>query len=55
MKFKEMTLKQAYEEVQKKRPSIEPNEGFAKQLITYENTLFGKNSMQLSEFVFNED
>ena len=55
MKFKGMTLKDALEHVRKIKPTIEPNEGFAKQLISYEKSLFGKNSMEITDFEFNED
>ena len=72
MRFKGISLREAYETVKNKR-DIEPNEGkeaiitvnykythtlkkgFAKQLIKYEEKLFGKTTMQLSDFEFNED
>jgi len=49
------TLKEAYELVKKKRPIIEPNEGFAKQLISFEQRVHSNSSMSLGDFTFSAD
>lgn len=51
MKYKKISLLQAYESVKVCRPKIKPNCGFFKQLIDYEKQLFGCNSV---EMVYNE-
>eukprot|EP01099_Mayorella_cantabrigiensis_P001454 TRINITY_DN1638_c0_g2_i1.p1 TRINITY_DN1638_c0_g2~~TRINITY_DN1638_c0_g2_i1.p1 ORF type:complete len:201 (-),score=51.97 TRINITY_DN1638_c0_g2_i1:273-875(-) len=49
------SLREAYELVKKKRPIIEPNEGFAKQLISYEEKLHSNPTMSLADFTFSAD
>lgn len=51
MKYNKLSLLQAYNFVKAKRPKIKPNCGFFKQLIDYEKTLFGSNTVDM---VFNE-
>ncbi|PRP76262.1 hypothetical protein PROFUN_07784 [Planoprotostelium fungivorum] len=45
MKHKSMTLRQAFDFVREKRPVVNPNSGFLKQLCKYEEKLYGKNSV----------
>uniref|UniRef100_A0A0B6ZB53 protein-serine/threonine phosphatase n=1 Tax=Arion vulgaris TaxID=1028688 RepID=A0A0B6ZB53_9EUPU len=47
MKYQRMTLEQAYRHVKKCRPVIHPNIGFWKQLIDYENRIFGHNTVKM--------
>ena len=47
MKYKKLTLRQAYEHVKTRRPVIHPNVGFWQQLVHYERKLFGKNTVQM--------
>jgi len=54
MHFSKLTLREAYNRVKSMRPAIEPNEGFAKQLIDYELSLGRGPSMVLNDFVFSE-
>ncbi|XP_057626161.1 dual specificity protein phosphatase 14-like [Chionomys nivalis] len=49
MKFHNVCLLEAYKWVKARRPVIRPNVGFWKQLIDYENQLFGKSTMQMIE------
>jgi hypothetical protein len=42
MKFKNMSLREAYDFVKKRRSIILPNEGFMKQLIVLENQIYNK-------------
>lgn len=51
MKHQNLTLLEAYNHVKQKRSSIRPNCGFFKQLIEYENFLFGCNTVKM---VYNE-
>lgn len=45
MKIEKMTLAEAYKHVKGIRPVIDPNYGFKQQLMDYEKSLFGKNSV----------
>ena len=47
MKYKKMTLKDAFVFVHKKRSVIRPNHQFFSQLIYYEKKLFRKNTVQM--------
>ena len=47
MKYYKMSLAQAYNYVRSKRHVIRPNQGFFKQMIDYENKLFGKTSVKM--------
>ncbi|XP_062408925.1 dual specificity protein phosphatase 14 [Sardina pilchardus] len=47
MKFKGATLLQAHHWVLEARPFIRPNAGFWRQLLEYERTLHGKNSVRM--------
>jgi atypical dual specificity phosphatase len=40
IKYRNMTLKQAFEHVSSKRPCVRPNPGFWRQLIDYEKRIF---------------
>lgn len=46
-----MALLDAYNFVKSKRPLIKPNNGFFRQLIDYEMTLYGQNSVKM---VYND-
>lgn len=47
MKHRNMTLIEAHGFVKKKRPIIRPNMGFWQQLIEYEQSLFGCNTVNM--------
>jgi hypothetical protein len=47
MKYIEMSLRDAYNLLHKKRPIVKPNGSFFRQLIEYEFKLFGKNSVKM--------
>ncbi|XP_060076248.1 dual specificity protein phosphatase 14-like [Ylistrum balloti] len=47
MKYHRMKLSDAYHHVKKRRPVIRPNAGFWRQLIDYEQRLFGRNSVRM--------
>lgn len=47
-----MSLKESFHLVKKQRPWIVPNEGFTKQLIEFECSIFGENSMKFDDFQF---
>ncbi|KAL3883751.1 hypothetical protein ACJMK2_029985 [Sinanodonta woodiana] len=47
MKYKRMSLKQAYDYIKKRRPVIRPNTGFWRQLIEFERRLFGSTSVKM--------
>ena len=49
MKYHGMTLLEAHSLLKKARPIIRPNLGFWKQLVEYENLLFGCNSVRMIE------
>jgi len=49
MKYKNMSLKDAYNLVKSKRKIIKPNPGFWSQLVEFEKEVFGKNSVQMIE------
>lgn len=51
MKYKKMSLLEAYNYVKICRPRIKPNCGFFKQLIDFEKDIFGCNSVHM---VYNE-
>ncbi|XP_054452558.1 dual specificity protein phosphatase 14 [Anoplopoma fimbria] len=47
MRFEGLSLRRAHEVVLDQRPFIRPNAGFWRQLMDYERTLFGRNSMRM--------
>ena len=47
MKIRGFSLRQAYYHVKDRRPIIRPNVGFFRQLISYEKSLFGQNSVKM--------
>lgn len=47
MKYADMSLKSAYQHVKSVRPQIHPNTGFFKQLIEYEQRLYGKTTVSM--------
>lgn len=47
MKYADMTLKAAFQHVRSVRPQVRPNLGFFKQLIEYEQRLFGSNTVTM--------
>lgn len=47
MKYANMTLKQAFQHVRSIRPQVRPNMGFFKQLIEYEQRLFGTTTVSM--------
>ena len=49
MKTRNMTLKQAYRYVKQRRDIIHPNAGFFRQLIAYEESLYGTTSVKMVE------
>lgn len=51
MKYRHLTLLEAYNYVKSRRPRIKPNCGFFKQLIQYEKELYGKSTVRM---VYNE-
>lgn len=52
MKYKNINLREAYNLVKSRRPIIQPNVGFIKQLLAYENELFGKqDTLFLAEYI----
>ena len=50
MTFFRMTLKEAYGLVQFCRNVVRPNQGFCRQLLEYEEELYGQNSLKLDDF-----
>ena len=50
MRALNMSLLDAFAMVKHKRSCIFPNNGFIKQLILYENTLFGKTTISMDEY-----
>jgi hypothetical protein len=50
MWYKKMSFKQAIITVRTRRPIINPNNGFMRQLFDYEKELFGTNSVDPSLF-----
>lgn len=44
MKSKQISFKKAFEMLKKKHPIADPNQGFKKQLVNYEQVLFKKRS-----------
>lgn len=47
MKYDKMTLKQAHSYVRSRRSLIRPNPGFWRQMVIYEQNLFGKKSIKM--------
>lgn len=47
VKWQKMTLRDAYHHLKQRRPQIRPNTGFFKQLIKYEERLFGEASVKM--------
>ncbi|XP_030622610.1 dual specificity protein phosphatase 18 [Chanos chanos] len=47
MKYCNMSLLEAHGRVKAQRPIVRPNSGFWKQLIEYENRLYGKNTVRM--------
>ncbi|XP_075993561.1 dual specificity protein phosphatase 18 [Genypterus blacodes] len=47
MRYEGATLRQAHELVLQQRPYIRPNAGFWRQLLAYERTLFGSNTLRM--------
>lgn len=47
MKYQNMTLRDAYHLLKARRPIIQPNVGFFRQLMDYEKRLFGKGTVHL--------
>ncbi|VVD04335.1 dual specificity protein phosphatase 14 [Leptidea sinapis] len=47
IKWQKMTLQDAYHHLKQRRPQIRPNTGFFKQLIKYEERLFGEASVKM--------
>lgn len=45
MKYHKLCLKDSYNYIKLRRPTIRPNCGFFKQLIEYEQELFGNNTI----------
>jgi hypothetical protein len=54
MKHHQMSLRTSFEFLKEKRKEIQPNLGFFKQLIIYEEKLFGKNSMTVKDVCIEE-
>ncbi|ESO12910.1 hypothetical protein HELRODRAFT_159498 [Helobdella robusta] len=52
MKYKRMRLRQAYNRLKSVRYVIRPNENFFEQLILYELTLFGSNTVSMIQSMF---
>ncbi|XP_031557306.1 dual specificity protein phosphatase 14-like [Actinia tenebrosa] len=52
MKYKKMSLRDAYHLVKKKRPIINPNPRFWQSLVDYEKKLFGKTTVTMKESEF---
>ncbi|KAF7657593.1 hypothetical protein LDENG_00024830 [Lucifuga dentata] len=48
MRCEGMTLRQAHELVLEQRPYIRPNAGFWRQLLAYERTLLGRNTLRMA-------
>lgn len=44
-----MTLKEAYEHVKLIRPIAKPNQGFLKQLISFENKIHNENTLTIED------
>lgn len=47
MKYADMSLKKAFQHVRSVRPQVRPNLGFFKQLIEYEQRLYGTNTVAM--------
>ncbi|XP_078103404.1 dual specificity protein phosphatase 14 [Sander vitreus] len=48
MRFEGLSLRRAHEVVLDQRPFIRPNAGFWRQLMEYERSLFGRNSVRMA-------
>ncbi|XP_010795184.1 dual specificity protein phosphatase 14-like, partial [Notothenia coriiceps] len=46
-RFEGLSLRRAHEAVLEQRPFIRPNAGFWRQLMEYERSLFGRNTMRM--------
>lgn len=51
MRYKKLTLREAYTKVRKQRSFVCPNSGFVKQLLQYEKQLLGQNSLEIPSFM----
>lgn len=51
MKYHKTSLRDAYKYLHLRRPVVRPNNGFFKQLIDYERTLFGVNSVVMTKIL----
>lgn len=47
-RFEALSLRQAYEVVLEQRPFVRPNAGFWRQLLDYEQHLFGRTSLRMA-------
>jgi hypothetical protein len=54
MKYKNMSLKNAFDSVSARRPCVRPNPGFWKQLVDYEKRLINKSTTTSSSLSSNE-
>eukprot|EP01080_Neovahlkampfia_damariscottae_P007910 gene7910-12378_t len=54
MKHQKMTLREAFDFVKEKRQEIQPNLGFFKQLIEYEDVLFGSTTITVKDISIDE-
>jgi hypothetical protein len=50
MKFKKLNLQDSFSFVQKCKSDIGPNLGFIKELISLDESLFGKSSLNLMDY-----
>ncbi|XP_049431529.1 dual specificity protein phosphatase 14 [Epinephelus fuscoguttatus] len=48
MRFEGLSLRQAHEVLLAQRPFVRPNAGFWRQLMDYERTLFGRNTVRMA-------
>lgn len=46
-RFEALSLRQAHEVVLEQRPFVRPNAGFWRQLLDYEQRLFGRTSLRM--------
>jgi hypothetical protein len=49
-----MTLKEAYNLCLSKKPNIGPNKSFFEQLMVYEKSILGSNSLNLRDYLANQ-
>ncbi|XP_060612996.1 dual specificity protein phosphatase 14 [Anolis sagrei] len=52
MKYQNVSLHEAYNWVKSRRPVINPNVGFWRQLIDYERELYGRNSVKMVQTTY---